>query len=369
MKKNAIFLCNEFNEKTGWGIINHNYLKYFSNKLNIDVFTSIDSKNTPIKKIKNVRKILNKPNNFFFSLRLIKIILFILMLKKKKIKYLFVLIEPYAYYIPLFKLLLGCKVYYLIVGTYSTVYLKKNNFLKSYYLYSLSFIDEFISISEYSCGLFKKYTKNKISDKDIKIIYPGINFEKKKFNRKRKNQFISIGHIKERKGTIYLLKAFSKFLTKVDKSYKLILVGSIDSIYGSKCLKFIKENNLSNNVIIKTDLNQKKIKFLISQSIAHFLISTNIGNDYEGFGIVHIESNLLYTPSVGCYNCGNESAINNNINGFLIRQKNVEQIFKKMKYFSAIKNTNKWDKIALSSYKHSEDFDWSKQLNKSFEFI
>ena len=66
MKKNAIFLCNEFNEKTGWGIINHNYLKYFSNKLNIDVFTSIDSKNTPIKKIKNVRKILNKPNNFFF---------------------------------------------------------------------------------------------------------------------------------------------------------------------------------------------------------------------------------------------------------------------------------------------------------------
>lgn len=369
MKKNAIFLCNEFNEKTGWGIINYNYIKYFSNRLNIDVFTSIDSKNTAIKKINNVRNILNKPNKFILSLRLIKIILFIFVLKKKKIDYLFVLIEPYAFYIPLFKLLLRCKVYFLIVGTYSTVYLKKNNSLKNYYLYSLSFVDKFISISEYSYALFKKYTKKRISNKDIKIIYPGINFEKKKFNRKRKKQFISIGHLKERKGTIYLLKAFSKFLRKVDRSYKLLLVGSIDSVYGSECLKFIKENDLSNNVIIKSNLNQKKIKFFINQSVAHFLISTNIGNDYEGFGIVHIESNILYTPTVGCYNCGNESAIKNNISGFLIRQKNIEQIFKKMKYFSAIKNTNKWDKIALSSYKHSEDFDWSKQLDKSFEFI
>jgi glycosyltransferase involved in cell wall biosynthesis len=41
---------------------------------------------------------------------------------------------------------------------------------------------------------------------------------------------------------------------------------------------------------------------------------------FEGFGLVHLESIKLGTPSIGCLNTGNESFISDDINGCLINQ-------------------------------------------------
>ena len=47
---------------------------------------------------------------------------------------------------------------------------------------------------------------------------------------------------------------------------------------------------------------------------------------FEGFGLVHIESNILGTPTIGSHDCGNTDIIKNNFNGFLIHQNNVNEL-------------------------------------------
>lgn len=363
--KNVVFLCNEYNESSGWSIINYNYINYFARKNRCFVFTSKNSKNKKIKNNVITYKSLNNPNDSFLKSNFINIFLKILKIKRYKIDYIFILNEPYAFFISSLKFFLKCKVYFLIVGTYSTKYLKRNNIYKFLYLKSLNKIDNFISISEYSLKLFVSISKKKILKKNVQIIYPGISYlENKNYKIKRKKQFLSIGHIKERKGTFLLIKAFHEFLKKNDNSYTLLLIGNVSGKYAHQCIRYIHDNKLEKMIFIKSDLSQIEIQNYIKKSLVHFLVSTNIKDDYEGFGIVHIESNLSGTPSVGCYDCGNESAIKNGVNGYLINQNNIGQIYEKMVYFSKIYNTKKFTDLSISSHEYSKNFDWNKQLER-----
>ena len=175
------------------------------------------------------------------------------------------------------------------------------------------------------------FTKNKFKNlfKNVrsKMIYPLSNFylenEHNDVIQKNRKHILFIGNSKKRKGLEVLLKAYEKITNRYN-DINLVLVGNFDKKHSelfSKNQRIEVFSGISNNHLIK----------LIRSSIVNVLPSINIEIDnhlhFEGFGLVHIESNILGTPTIGSHDCGNTDIIDNNFNGFLVDQNNYDQLF------------------------------------------
>lgn len=175
------------------------------------------------------------------------------------------------------------------------------------------------------------FTKNKFKylfkNVKSKMIYPLSNFylenEHNDDIQKNRKHILFIGNSKKRKGLEVLLKAFEKITDKYN-DINLVLVGNFDTKHSelfSKNQRIEVFSGINNNHLIK----------LIRSSIVNVLPSINILIDnhlhFEGFGLVHIESNILGTPTIGSHDCGNTDIIDNNFNGFLVDQNNSDQLF------------------------------------------
>lgn len=174
------------------------------------------------------------------------------------------------------------------------------------------------------------FTKNKFKNlfKNVrsKMIYPLSNFylenEHNDVIQKNRKHILFIGNSKKRKGLEVLLKAYEKITNRYN-DINLVLVGNFDKKHSelfSKNQRIEVFSGINNNHLIK----------LIRSSIVNVLPSINIEIDnhlhFEGFGLVHIESNILGTPTIGSHDCGNTDIIKNNFNGFLIHQNNVNEL-------------------------------------------
>ena len=190
-------------------------------------------------------------------------------------------------------------------------------FLQKIILYN--FTDLIISNSKGSRDTIKKFIINK--KKVISIYNPYIKkILKENFNYK-KNIILFVGRFAKQKGIIYLLKAFSMFVSKYSK-FELWLVGSGPE---KKLInQYIKENKIQNKTkIIPWTKNLKKIytssKYFVLPSI------------YEGLGNVVIEA-LNYSRICIVSNCkhGPSEILMNGKGGYIFKTKDHKDLFKKI---------------------------------------
>lgn len=155
-----------------------------------------------------------------------------------------------------------------------------------------------------------KQTKNdiikffNIEDEKIKVIYQGCNKifhnpinDKEQIRKKYKlsNSFLlHIGRIEERKNLLTILKVMREIPEK-----QLVVVGN-GKKYKKKCIDFIKKYNLTNRVIILSDLDITEIAAIYQ--LAEIMIYPSL---FEGFGIPILESLFSKTPVItskeGCF--------------------------------------------------------------------
>ncbi|MBK9404429.1 MAG: glycosyltransferase [Ignavibacteria bacterium] len=231
--------------------------------------------------------------------------------------------------------------------------------------YSKSYL---IAISK----LVKQYliNRNPSYEKITEVIYNGINFDKIKYKLsngeilklRSKNNIDSddfvisvIGRLDKQKGHLIFLESVKEIIHQ-NKKIKILLIG--DGSLREQIEIFIKENNLSSQVIMKGFQPDSEPYIEISDLIC-------VPSLWEGFGLVIIEGmikkKIILASDVG----GIPEIIEDGKTGFLFKSQNKTELIKKLIYiYSNIKELDHIKEKAVSVIK--DNFDINKNTGQYY---
>ncbi len=172
---------------------------------------------------------------------------------------------------------------------------------------------------------------NFIRDRVIKMGFPkdrvvthyiGIDTDIKVNSKVKKPPYKIILHVArlvEKKGTIYLLKAFSR-VVKEYKDVKLVIIGT--GPLEKRLKKVANELNLKDRVLFLGALPYKDVLDWMQKAYIFSLPSIEAkSGDSEGLGMVFLEAALYNVPSVATYHGGIPEAVLDKKSGLLVAQK------------------------------------------------
>ncbi len=224
-------------------------------------------------------------------------------------------------------------------------------------------IDGVIGVAPLILDYFKHYN-------GLKTVIPnGIDLEKfnpkvpkiKKFLDKeteRKINILFVGRIEERKGLIYLLKAFN-ILQKKFSNLRLIIVG--DGPLRNECEEYVRTNNLK-EVIFEGQIVDKIASYYATADI--FVSPAIFG---ESFGLVLLEAMACGTPLVAFANQGYKSFLKGKAGEkFLVKPKDYRGLAKKIEIL--IKNPSLREKLSKRGIEEAKEYSWTKITDQVLGF-
>ena len=255
----------------------------------------IEHNSVTIKYIKKPRGLINQYFKFYiFNLR--KLIKFI---KNNNIKIISAK-DPVSAFLPILIKKYFIKDLQTIIehhGEFSELLLNQRKFyLKGLIRKLLLILSNF---TYKNCDLIRgveKESTSKIAKKYNKknIVFPAWVNNKiyLKKNLERKN-FLFVGNVIPRKGVLFIIKQFDRFVNENKLDEKLIIAGDTpNKSYLNECENFIKVNNIK-NVIFTGKKNPQEISDLMNSSKLLLMASS-----FEGLPRVLIESGLCGLPSL-----------------------------------------------------------------------
>ncbi|MDD5145386.1 MAG: glycosyltransferase family 4 protein [Candidatus Pacebacteria bacterium] len=227
-------------------------------------------------------------------------------------------------------------------------------------------IDGIIGVNPLNLKVFKNY-------KGPKIVIPnGIDLDK--FNPRvpkikkyldGKINILFLGRIEERKGLIYLLKAYKILEKKVGNGWansnlRLIVVG--EGPLKDDCEKFVRDNKLKNVVF---EGENRKIPAASYYATADIYCSPAIYG--ESFGIVLIEAMAVGKPVVAFANSGYEIVLGKGKGkNFLAKPKDYRTLAKKLEIL--IKNKKLRKEMGEWGKKEARKYSWPRIADEVLAF-
>lgn len=205
-----------------------------------------------------------------------------------------------------------------------------------------------------------EFTKGKVQEwysGDIYKVKWGVDLQRFKasVHTEKKNQFVFIGQLKERKGVSYLIKAFKKLLV-THKETKLVIIGD----YSPSYMRIISAEDLDDKVVCTGVVDHNELVRILTSSLCHVLPSVNTDSQFEGFGLVHLEANACGIPTIGCRDTANEEVIIDGFNGFLVDQKDSGDLYTKMKMILSDKIL--YGQLCSNSKSHAASHSWENSI-------
>jgi len=203
--------------------------------------------------------------------------------------------------------------------------------LFNYYLYFDELIkkgDLFIAVSNF---IKEKLIEKGFPKDKIKVIYIGISLDKFPYilrKTSKKPVIITIGRLVEKKGTRFLIEAFSKLTSRFPET-KLKIIG--DGPLSKSLKKLVEKHKLQNKVYFlgKVPYNIVKRELLRSDIFCLPSVCAKDG-DEEGLGMVLLEAAATGLPIVGTNSGGIPEAVVNGETGFLVREKDTIALEEKL---------------------------------------
>lgn len=159
-------------------------------------------------------------------------------------------------------------------------------------------------------------------------------------------KFISVGRLVEKKGHIYVLQALKKIVEKYN-NIKYLIVG--DGPQKRSLENYCNKVNLNKNVTFLGSKKSDEVKQLLKSSSVFILNSiTAEDGDMEGLPVVILEAQASGLPILSTYHAGIPEMVSNGVEGLLVEEKNVEEIYKSMKFF--IENKNDWNRMGKNGF-------------------
>ena len=253
------------------------------------------------------------------------------------------------------------------IGTYSVAAF--NSFLKGFFLgMSYRRAKKVFCISKYT----QKRILKKIRLRNTEVVYLGkTDFLVEKYDKAKNinsNNFpvlLTVGAVKERKGQFYVLRA----VKMLKKKYPNIIYNIVGFFENEKYVKDIKkytlDNNLENNIRFIRDVkNDRELYDFYKNCDVFLLCSVNTGDHFEGFGLVLIEAASLGKPVIGSLDNGTEEAVKDGYNGYLVRQRNSQDIYDKL----VLILEGDRESMSASSKLWANEFSWEKTVDEYIKF-
>ncbi len=190
------------------------------------------------------------------------------------------------------------------------------------------------------------YTKEKLHKlgcpkEKIKVLPVGLNLSDFKYKVRKiedKIKIITIARLYEKKGLKYSIKAVAKLIKKYPNlEYNIIGNGPLKS-YLQKLIMNLKAQDK-----IKLLGWQKKEKLIEYMEESHIFVLASVtakNGDEEGQGLVLQESQAMGMPVVSTYHNGIPEGILDQKSGFLVPEKDIDALSKKIEYL--INNPKLW---------------------------
>jgi len=242
--------------------------------------------------------------------------------------------------------------------------ISRSNFLKTFFPLFLNFcnlrLNGLIAVSEVALSFFKDFKKPKV------LIPNGVNLKEFSPKGKKFNEFLDgkinllfVGRIEERKGLIFLLKAF-EILKRKYQNLRLVVVG--EGLERKNCEDFVKEKDLK-DVVFLGELKGNDL-FKIYRTADIFCAPSIFG---ESFGLVILEAMASGLPFVAFANEGYKSWLKGKKGEeFLVPPKNYLLLAKKIEIL--IKNPQKRKELSLWGQKEAKRYSWSNIAKKILNF-
>lgn len=192
------------------------------------------------------------------------------------------------------------------------------------------------------------------------VLYSGIdvNFFKRnpQINNSSDFTFLQIASFREKKGHVYALESFKKLVDN-QPSLKLKFIIAGFGPLKNKIENKISELSLGDYVELQGVVSPGELRKLASESncfVHHSVTSSN--GDVEGLPNVLLDIMSCELPILSTYHGGIPHIVENNVNGYLVQEKDVDGFFK------AMKNVLKWDYCQQNRQKIIDVFSFEKHM-------
>lgn len=168
--------------------------------------------------------------------------------------------------------------------------------------------------------LDKIQEKVDISNKKY-VVYNGVDIEKffpvQKYNKKI--EVLTVGNLIWLKGHEYTIRAIKLLNEKYPDKFSLTIIGK--GPLENKLKELVADSDIASIVKFTGYIPYDCVKEYMQNSDIFVLPSF-----YEALGCVYLEAMSCGIPTIGCLNNGIDEVITNNVDGFLIHNKNVDEL-------------------------------------------
>ena len=206
------------------------------------------------------------------------------------------------YYTPNFNIPLGIKIP-ILSTIHDVVFLDVPNIVSPIGKFIRYLFLKYATVKSHSIFTVSEFSKKRINQyfnpTNIIVTYNGLSKDIKQYKTAPSQKLydfdyiLYVGNIKKHKGISFLLEAYKLLTDNNNFQKKLVIVGNANNFKSkdNDILKFIKDNNISRDIIFTGYLNNDELYNVISH--ASLLIQPSL---YEGFGIPPLEAMYLNTP-------------------------------------------------------------------------
>ncbi|MGE3062614.1 MAG: glycosyltransferase family 4 protein [bacterium] len=170
---------------------------------------------------------------------------------------------------------------------------------------------------------------------------------------------VYVGRLKKYKSIDHIILAMPEILKK-HKEAKLMIVGTGD--YREKLENLVRKMNLYDRIIFTGYVSEQR-KFEILKEAWVSIYPSLI----EGWGIVNIEANSLGTPVLSANVPGLRDSVKENYSGLLYTYGDIADL--SMKLDNIIGDKKRYLEFCDNSYKWALNFNWSRTVSMTSDFI
>lgn len=223
---------------------------------------------------------------------------------------------------------------------------------------SVSNLDYFVLVSKE----LEEFYRQEIKNKKCKTVYiPNtLDYYPKKVSDLDQKNIISVGRLSSEKGFSDLIDVF-KLVNQIYPDWTLNIVG--DGFERENIKRKINENNLQDRIILHGFQDRDYINQLLQKSSVYVMCSYT-----ESFGIVLLEAFSFGIPCVAFDSArGATEIISNNWDGYLIKDRNKEQMAKKI--CELISNQNRRIIMGANGIKKADNYNMDKVREEWIKII
>ena len=177
-------------------------------------------------------------------------------------------------------------------------------------------------ISHYTAGALER-----LVDVNTSVISLGVSLERFKASgpvREAEPLVVSVGAIKPRKGYDVLVRAFARVRAQVPNA-RLALIGRVHHApYGARLRALVSELRLEQAVSFEEDVTDDELVHWYHRAWLFALTPVNVGDNFEGFGLVYIEAGACGVPSIATLDNGGQEAVLDGETGLVVPQHDPE---------------------------------------------